>query len=123
MSSQTINELLARIRKLPADTPLAGALPLKPGHESLKAQWIGWLEEYLTSGYYERKNAVDDAQWAYQHLNNGRMVVWLNEAAGEEPRIIQAAIVAMAERESPPTEARYARLVLPWGCVAKLLFR
>jgi hypothetical protein len=50
------------------------------------------------------------------------MIVWLNEAAGEGPRIIEAAINAMAERDSAQTEAKYARLVLPWECVAKLLF-
>ena len=83
---------------------------------------MGWLGGYLTPGYYGRKNAIDDAQWAHQHLNNGRMIVWLNEAASEDSRIIRAAIIAMAEREPPQTEAKYARLVLPWDDLVRLLF-
>jgi hypothetical protein len=49
------------------------------------------------------------------------MIVWLNEAAGEDPRIIQAAIAAMNERETMQAEAKYARRVLPWDGLAKLL--
>jgi len=65
---------------------------------------------------------VDDAQWGYQHLRNGRMIEWFNEAAGENLRIIQAAIVVMEERDSMQTEARNVRRVLPWDELAKLLF-
>jgi hypothetical protein len=120
--SYTIAQFIAAVEGLQRQTPRSDKFPLPDGHTSLKGQWLRWLGEYLEPGYYDRKNAVDDAQWAYQHLNNGRMIVWLNEAAGEAPRIIGAAIVAMAERELPQTEAKYARLVLPWECVATLLF-
>jgi hypothetical protein len=92
-------------------------------YANLKDQWLCWLREYLTPGYYDRQNAVDDAQWAYQHLNNGDMIVWLNEAAGEDARIIHAAIVAKDGREPPQTEAKYARLVLPWEGLVPLLFK
>jgi hypothetical protein len=51
------------------------------------------------------------------------MIVWLNEAAGEAPRLIQAAITAIEGRDPPQTEAKYARRVLPWDDLAKLLFR
>jgi hypothetical protein len=118
-----IARFIAAIESLPERTPQSDELRLSPGQASFKSQWIGWLEEYLERGYYDRKNAVDDAQWAYQHLNNGRMIVWLNEAAGEDPRIIRVAIIAMAEREPPQTEAKYARLVLPWDGAAELLFK
>jgi hypothetical protein len=118
----TIAQFITAIKGLPERMPQSDKLPLPPGHASFKSQWLGWLGEYLTSGYYDRKNAVDDAAWAYQHLNNGRMIVWLNEAAGEDPRIIDAAIAAMEGREPTQTEAKYARRVLPWKYVAELLF-
>ena len=50
------------------------------------------------------------------------MIVWLNEAAGEDRRIIGAAIIAAQGRDSKQTEAKYARLVLPWEQLAKRLF-
>jgi hypothetical protein len=119
----TIAQFIAAVDGLQQPTPQADELPLPAGHDSFKSQWLGWLREYLLPGYYDRKNAVDDAEWAYQHLNNGRMIVWLNEAAGENSRIIHAAIVAMHDREPPQTEAKYARRVLPWQYTAELLFR
>jgi hypothetical protein len=65
--------------------------------------------------YYNRQTSVDDARNVYQHLNNGRMIVWIN-AAGEDPRLVQAAIIAMDGREpGAQTEAMYARRVLPHG--------
>jgi hypothetical protein len=121
--SHTIAQFIAAIEGLERATPHSDEFPVPSGHASLKSQWVGWLEEYLERGYYDRKYAHDDAQWAYQHLNNGRMIVWLNEAAGEHSRIIEAAIHAMAERETAQTEAKYARLVLPWDGVAELLFK
>jgi hypothetical protein len=119
----TIQQFVAAIKGLPEATPHTDALDPPIRHDSFKDQWIRWLEEYLTPGYYDRKNFVDNAKWAYQHLNNGWMIVWLNEAAGEAPRIIQAAIAAMEERDTMQAEAKYARRVLPWDDLAKLLFR
>jgi hypothetical protein len=57
-----------------------------------------------------------------KRLNNGRMIVWLNDEAGEDPRIIQAAIVAIDERYPPQTEAKFARPVLPSDGLTRLLF-
>jgi hypothetical protein len=54
---------------------------LPADHPSFKHQWIDWLKVYLTPGYYDRQNFVDDPRTTYQRLNNGRM---LKEAAGED---------------------------------------
>jgi hypothetical protein len=80
------------------------------------------LRNIFRPGFYNRKSFVDDARAAYQHLSNGRMIVWLNEAAGEDARIVEAAIIAMRGRDSKQTEAMYTRLILPWEDLAKLLF-
>lgn len=116
--SYTIAEFIAAIEGLKKRTPQSDEFSLPAGHASFKSQWLSWLDEYLT----DRQNAHDDAEWVYKHLNNGRMIVWLNEAAGEDLRIIRAAIAAMEGREPPQTEAKYARRVLPWESLAKLLF-
>src|SRR5450631_1146170 len=80
--SYTIEELLAAVQQLPPRTPQAGKLPVD-GYETFEKQWIGWLKEYDGPGYYGRANGKHDARWVYQHLNNGNMIAWLNEAAGE----------------------------------------
>jgi hypothetical protein len=115
-----IAQFIKAVKGLSIATPQSDRLDQPTGHDGFEDRWISRLEEYLTPGYYDRKNAVDDAKWAYQHLANGGMIVWLNGAAGENPRIISAAIEA---REPPQTEAKYARRVLPWGDVAELLFK
>ena len=121
--SYSIKEFSAAIEDLQKRTPQSDELPLPAGHASFKSQWLGWLKEYLGPGYYDRTNVHDDAKWTYQHLNNGRMIVWLNEAAGEDPRIIGATIIAIDGRDSTQTEAMYARRILPWEGLAKRLFK
>jgi hypothetical protein len=118
----TIDQLRMVIGGLQRPTPLSEQLPLPPGQKSFKSQWLRWLEEYLEPGFYNRKTFVNDARHAYQHLGNARMIVWLNEAAGENPRLVLAAIIAAQDRDNKQAEARYARLVLPWEDLAKLLF-
>lgn len=65
------------------------------GYETHQDHWIGWLKEYDGPGYYGRSDWSVDARAVYQRLANGRMIVWLSEAAGEDPKRIRAAIIAM----------------------------
>jgi hypothetical protein len=105
-----------------APTPRSDELPAPEGHESLKDQWLLWLKDYLTPGFYDRQTFVDNAEICYNRLQNGCMIVWLNEAAGEDDRMIQAAIVAMSDRESGKAAAMYARRILPWDRLERRLF-
>jgi hypothetical protein len=120
--SQTIEELLAKVRRLPAITPQASKLPLNHRYETFQEQWIGWLEQYDGPGYYGRADGKRDARWVYQHLNNGNMIVWLNEAAGESPSTVEATIADMQRFDVVQSQAKIARSHLPWERVAKLLF-
>jgi hypothetical protein len=118
----SFDELLAVVRRLPAITPQAAKLPVN-GYETFQEQWIGWLEEYDGPGYYGRADGKRDARWVYQHLNNGKMIVWLNEAAGESHATIEAAIADMERWEKVQTQAKVARSHLPWERAVKLLFK
>ena len=62
-SSYKIAKFIAAIEGLQRRTPQSDEFPVPAGHASLKGQWLRWLGEYLEPGYYDRKNAVDDAQW------------------------------------------------------------
>jgi hypothetical protein len=95
----------------------------KSGYSTHKDHWIGWLEEYDGPGYYGRSNWKRDARFVYQHLNSGPMLVWLCEAADENPVLISRAIREM--RRSGPraqTEAMVVRQPLPWERAARLVF-
>jgi hypothetical protein len=118
----SIPQLLVAVRRLPAAMPQSDRLP-KSGDGTHKDHWIGWLEEYNGPGYYGRSNWHRDAQFVYQHLNCGPMIVWLNEAAGEDAALINRTIREM--RRSGPraqTEAMTVRRLLPWERAARLVF-
>jgi hypothetical protein len=119
--SYTIEEFLAAVRRLPPSTPSAGKLPVE-GYETFRDQWIEWLKQYDSPGYYGRKDGKRDARYVYQHLQNGGMIVWLNEAAGESQSTVEAAIADMQRFERKQKRAKTARDHLPWERVAELLF-
>ena len=122
--SHSIQELLSAVQKLPPKTPQASKLPIGEGYTTFQQQWIGWLKDYDGPGYYGRKDGKRSARWVYQHLNNGKMIVWLNEAVGENPKTIEAAIEDMQRNgSSAQGQAKIARSHLPWDRVARLLFR
>ncbi len=120
----SIKELLRAVRRLPS-TALQSDNLSKGGYETHQDHWIGWLKEYDGPGYYGRSNWNVDARAVYQRLANGRMIVWLSEAAGEDPKRITAAIAAMKRhgKGRKQAEAKIARSHLPWEQVATLLFK
>jgi hypothetical protein len=119
--SYTIPELLRAVRRLPATTPESDRLS-KGVYATHKDHWIGWLEEYDGPGYYSRSNWDVDARTVYQRLNNGNMIVWINEAAGESPTRIRLTIAKMLQG-GPRKQmmAMIARSFLPWERTAWLL--
>jgi hypothetical protein len=118
-----VQVLLGAVRRLPAAMPLSGRLS-EGGYETHRDHWIRWLEEYDGPGFYGRSNWDVDARTVYQRLNNGRMIVWLNEAAGGRPQAIGATIREMKLRGNgrKQTEAKIARAHHPWESLAALLF-
>ena len=121
--SYTIQELLRAVRRLPAAMPLSDRLS-KGGYDTHRDHWIGWLEDYDGPGFYGRSDWGVDARTVYQRLNNGRMIVWLNEAAGERSVLIRTTIREMKLRGNgrKQTEAKIARAHHPWEGVVALLF-
>ncbi len=121
--SYSIRELLLAVRQLPAIMPQSNRLSAG-GYATHRDHWIGWLKEYNGPGYYNRSNWDRDARFVYQRLCNGHMIVWLSEAAGEDPALIKRTIRAMQRGEqSKQTKARIARSLLPWDRAASLLFK
>lgn len=119
MRSCSIQKLLRSIQHLKGAAPQSDLL----SERDLRMQWIGWLRGYDGPGYYNRANWDRDARFVYQHLNNGPMIVWLNEVAGENPELIRLTISKML-RGGPrkQTIAKIARAELPWERAAMLLF-
>lgn len=91
--SISIAKFIRAIRQLPSDAPRDW-----PGkwYKTQKQHWLRWLDEYHGPGAYGRRTGMQrDARYAYNHIVEPEMLLWLIEAAD-----IPAGIAAAAKRAS-----------------------
>ena len=126
MREHTIAQFCVAVEKLSRPTPLSDRLLPPVNYRSFKEQWIDWLKDCEAPGYYGRIPGKRTPRDVYQRLNNAGMIVWLNEAAGQNQSTIEAAINAMLRPSYQlgwkQTKAKVARKHLPWEPLAELLF-
>lgn len=121
-------KLRAMIEGLPADTAIAGKW-LTQAHASHKAHWLGWLAEYDSPGYYGRSvpRIPRSMAYIYGHIHCGPMLLWLAEAAGVDPALVEAADLRMRQlvkrglSHSCPQIGISVRQVIPWRLVETAL--
>lgn len=118
--SISIAEFIAAIKPLPEGPRRRDP---RVWYMSQKEHWLGWLHDYDGPGAYNRKTDVTrDAKFAYNHVVCPELLLWLIEAAGAEPEIVQAAHEAAAAQNSLPAEAGAIRRCVPWSMIYALLF-
>jgi hypothetical protein len=111
--------LIGAIESLPGD----GRFNARSGTTATtKEQWLGWLSEYHVPGYYDRKGVGYDARFAYNHLSNPRMLLWLAEAAGIEGETVTVAAAAAEEGKTVMQKAAAVRKCIPWTRIANALW-
>src|SRR5258708_16748625 len=123
MRDYSIKDLLRAVRRLAATAHQSDKLS-KGGYKTHQDHWIGWLKEYDGPGYYGRSDWSVDARPVYQRLAHGHLIVWLNEAAGEDPKRIRAAITAMdlPGNRRKQTQAKTVAYHFAWTQEATLPF-
>lgn len=115
-----VRKLLAAIRKLPADKSVH-----TPGKWYLTQHehWIGWLSEYEGPGADGRDASVKrDAKFAYNHIVEAEMLLYLAAAAGISKRKVSATRKAAAEGRTLMQRARIVREHFPWPVIASALW-
>lgn len=117
----TIRQSIAAIRRLPSDPPI-----VVPGkwYRTQKEHWLGWLSEYHGPGAYgrARRTTPRDAQFAYNHIVEVEMLLWLIDAAGVPRPDTAAAHRAAAEASSLPAASAAVRRCVPWKKLHEALF-
>lgn len=114
-------QLLRAIRRLPADTPVVDP---KKWYLTQKQHWIGWLGEYHTAGYYGRKSTEKrDARYAYNHIVEPKMLLWLIEAAGLPAATVRKAKKGAAQGKTMMAQSAAIRRLVHWDEVAEALWR
>lgn len=105
-------KFIRMIQQLPADKPIEDP---RVWYKTQKEHWLGWLKGYHTPGAYGRipdKNR--DARYAYNHIVNYKMLLWIIEAAGVKPALVKAANRASASGSTLPEKSAAIRKLVPW---------
>lgn len=77
--------------------------------------WLGWLDEYHSPGAYGRRvDRSRDARYAYNHIVEWKMLVWLAGAAGVDEPLVVSARKAAARASSMQAGAAAVRRIVPW---------
>ena len=117
----SIRTFMTAIRGLRADRPVRD-----PGKWYLtqKQHWLGWLSEYEGPGAYRRQTGVKrDARFAYVHIVEPAMLLYLASASGVDRKLLAAARHASARGTTLMEKSGAIRALIPWETVAAALWR
>ena len=119
--TRSVGALRKRIAQLPADRPRD-----YPGKQfrTQKEHWLGWLKEYHGPGYYQRKGgARRSAEYAYNHVVDPPMLLWLVSSAKVGRKALADARKAAAGRGALQRRAAGIRKAVPWEVLEDRLWR
>lgn len=118
--SASIRDLLVAIGRLREDEPVHDA---RKWYRTQKEHWLGWLSEYNGPGAYKRKvTAGRDARFAYNHIVEPKMLVYLAEASGVPQAQAVAAREVLRSKASLASQAAAVRKIVPWGTIEAALW-
>jgi len=116
----SVQLLLSTIRKLPPDAAVHNP---KKWYKTQKEHWIGWLSEYAGPGAYGRHTgAKRDAEYAYNHVVQPELLLYLAKASGVDSQLVASANRAFEKRTSLMQAAGAIRAIVPWVTVAAALW-
>jgi hypothetical protein len=116
----SVRSFSTAIRGLPADRPVRNP---RRWYRTQRQHWLGWLSEYCGPGFYGRQVRVKrDAKFAYNHIVEPEMLLYLARAAGVDKRLVTAASRAAAPRKTLMGKTGAMRIVIPWVTVAAALW-
>jgi hypothetical protein len=118
--SRSIRQFITRISKLPSDKAR-----ITPGkwYRTQKEHWLGWLRAYHTPGAYGRiPNRTRDAEYAYNHIVEPKMLLWLIQASDLPASRARAAKKAATQSLSMPGQSAAIRREVPWAELSAVLW-
>jgi len=116
----SVKALISAIRLLRPDPPVKNP---KKWYMTQKEHWLGWLAEYDGPGAYGRQTGVQrDAKYAYNHIVEPEMLLYLASASGVDGALVVAANQAFAERTTLMQASGTIRKIIPWETIAKALW-
>ncbi len=115
----TIRQFMFVIRKLPSDRPVVS----HKWYLTQKQHRLGWLSQYNSAGAYGRKPRMNrDAAFAYNHIKESKMLLWIISAAKVSPKLVKAARRDAKGAVSMPGKSAMVRKNVPWNVLAGALW-
>src|SRR5918996_198774 len=111
----SINQFIHAIQKLPSDKPRN-----YPGkwYKSQKEHWLGWLREYHGPGAYGRQvDKKQDAKFAYNHIVEHKMLLWLIKAARVKKSLVASAESSSKHGSTMQEKSAAIRKYIPWEVI------
>jgi len=119
-SPVSVGRLIREIRRLPSDKPVVDR---RKWYRTQKEHWLGWLGEYHGPGAYGRRTGEKrDAQYAYNHIVEPKMLLWLIASAGVKPGLVRTARLASGKVSTLPGKSASIRKHVPWSVVVEALW-
>jgi hypothetical protein len=119
--SKTIAQFIHAIRLLPSDEPVENS---GVWYKTEKEHWIEWLKGYQGPGGYGRKVVEErDARFAYNHVVNFEMLLWIISAAGIKPNLVKAVRRASNHGATLQQKSAAIRKLVPWEELVNALWR
>jgi hypothetical protein len=116
----SIGQFIWAIQQLTSDEP-----QIKPGiwYKTQKEHCLEWLKGYQGPGGYGRKvDKERDARYAYNHIVNYEMLLWIISAAGLKPGLLNAARRASTHGSTLQQKSAAIRRLVPWEVLAAALW-
>jgi len=117
----SIRQLRSAIAALPSDEPNDNP---RVWYSTQKEHWLGWLSQYNGPGAYGRTGYASgrDARFAFNHIVNPEMLVWLIDAAGLPRDVVNAARRLSKEDRVLNQRSAAIRRLAPWEAVQDALW-
>jgi len=117
MTKASVRRLRSAIEDLPRDRERD-----YPGKWYRSQHWLGWLREYGRAGAYGRKVRGKGAEYAYNHIVESEMLLWLARAAGVPRSALEKARIDAHNAKSMPGRSKAVRRNVPWSMISKALW-
>lgn len=124
----SVDDLRRIVQELDARQPITDEYEARTAHlgrnanGNQKGHLDGWLSQYDGPGAYDRKNPSSSGRSFYNHFRCAPGLLWLAEALGEDPQVLQVAVAAIdAAGPNPSSECAAFRRVVPWARIVELV--
>ena len=116
----SIPKFIRAIQRLPSDEPVVDS---RVWYKTQKEHWLEWLKGYQGPGGYGRKvDKERDARYAYNHIVNYEMLLWIIAAAGLKTNSVKAARRASTHGSTLQQKSAAIRRLVPWEELAGALW-